>query len=55
MGLFSSKDDKNVAEYKAARRDLERTSKGKKHEDEEYHRANKRVIDAEKNIPWHKR
>ena len=58
MGMFGSKDPQKTAaiqEHKAARKNLERVSSGIKEETPEYLKANQRVIDAEKNIPWWRR
>ena len=59
MGLFSSKtpeqkasDDKAIKTYKKAKAELERVSRRDREETEDYYRANKAVIDAEKNVPW---
>lgn len=53
-------DPKAVADYKAARNDLHELGRkenaaGVRDETDEYHAANNRVIDAEKNIPWVRR
>lgn len=60
MGLFSSGSSKDVEKYKAAKRDLERLAKrerraGIKHETDAFNRANHRVVEAEKNVPWWRR
>lgn len=46
MGLFANKDDRK--ELKDAREELRRVTKRDKEETADYHKANKRVIDAEK-------
>ena len=58
MGLFSKDPQKTAAiqEHKAARKNLERaSSKTNDANDPAYLKANRRVIDAEKNIPWYRR
>ncbi|MEU4776877.1 hypothetical protein [Micromonospora sp. NPDC023633] len=58
MGLFSSKDpskDAAIREHKDARRNLAQVSSKTKDVNDEYLAANRRVIDAEKNIPWYRR
>ncbi|MDM4722732.1 hypothetical protein QTQ03_25200 [Micromonospora sp. WMMA1363] len=57
MGLFSKDLQKTEAirEYKEARRELERVSRGITEETDEYLAANRRVIDAEKHVPWWRR
>lgn len=69
MGLFSSDPKKAAAvrEHKAARADLEKLGKrqhaewkakggkGGVPENPAYWKANDRVIDAEKGVPWYRR
>lgn len=57
MGLFSKDPQKDAAvkEHKDARRELERVSKRDGYESDDYLKANRRVIDAEKNVPWYRR
>jgi hypothetical protein len=42
-------------ELKDARNDLDRIAKRDKEESDDFNRANNRVIDAEKALPWWKR
>lgn len=61
MGLFtSSKTDKAIAEHRAARRELDQVARrdrrrGIRHETPAFLKANQRVIEAEKNLPWWRR
>jgi hypothetical protein len=62
MGLFSNSKPARTA-LKDARKELERTTndlvkkhgKGKAPETDGYLKANKRVADAEKDVPWYLR
>jgi hypothetical protein len=54
------KDDKAIAEYKAARKALEDNSRaerraGIREETDTYLELNARVLEAEKNVPWYRR
>lgn len=60
MGLFSSRNETALREYKAARRALGRQAaddkrRGIMHETPAYLKANARVLRAEKNVPWWRR
>jgi hypothetical protein len=41
-----------AAELRAARAELERVSRRDREETEDYFRANARVVEAEKHVPW---
>ncbi|WP_433530365.1 hypothetical protein ACQPYA_30070 [Micromonospora sp. CA-263727] len=55
--MGKSKDEKRAAirEHKAAREDLARVSSKSRDVTPEYLAANRRVLDAEKNLPWWRR
>jgi hypothetical protein len=59
--MFGRKnDDDAVAEYKAARKAMEDNARAEKkagirEETDTYLELNARVLEAEKNIPWHRR
>ncbi len=54
MGLFS-KDQDAVAEHQAAKDELERVARRDGAETEDYHRANERVAESEKDVSWFRR
>ena len=58
MGWFSdnSKGDANaVREYKAAKAELERVSRRDPDETDDFLKANRRVAEAKKSVPWVRR
>lgn len=59
MGLFSRRQPTytkaELEEYRAAKRSLNAYRSPTRREDDEYHRRNDRVIEAEKHIPRCKR
>ncbi|MDM4720128.1 hypothetical protein QTQ03_26545 [Micromonospora sp. WMMA1363] len=55
--MGKSKDEKKAAiqRHRDARRELDRVSRKSRDVTPEYLAANRRVIDAEKNVPWWRR